>query len=224
MELGGRGFPGRAIGVVADDGEAAQRQAHGMQMEFRSGDALFVFDADQTILSWNDAAEELTGIPAAEAIGRRCWEVLRGVDLNGSLVCHGGCSGARLASEGWPVHCQQLVVNAPGGGRQEVSVSTVAVRNGSEPLFLHLLRQDDSTPAAREPEPAKPNDREPRLTDRQLEVLRMMADGLNAKAIARLLGIAEPTVRNHIRSILLELGCHSQLAALATARRWRMID
>ena len=50
-----------------------------------------------------------------------------------------------------------------------------------------------------------------------------MRDGLAAKAISQRLRIAEPTVRNHIRAILLELGCHSQLEALAKARRWGLI-
>jgi PAS domain S-box-containing protein len=70
---------------------------------FRSGDALFAFDPDLTIVSWNLAAEELTGVPADEAVGRRCWDLLGGHDERGDLVCHPGCSTARLAREGWPV-------------------------------------------------------------------------------------------------------------------------
>ena len=192
-----------------------------MATEFRSGDALFVFDELRTIVSWNRAAEELTGIPAADAVGKPCWEVVGGVDDRGTLVCHPGCSGARLAAEGWPVRCQRLLVKTIGGGRKEVQVSTIAVRNGPEPLYLHLLRNGDEI--LEENAHAKPSGREPRLTGRQLEVLSMIAEGLSARAIAGRLGIAEPTVRNHIRSILLELGCHSQLEALATARRWGLI-
>jgi PAS domain S-box-containing protein len=59
-------------------------------MEFRSGDALLVFDDNLTIVAWNGAAEELTGIASAEAVGRPCWEVLGGVDERGSLACHPG--------------------------------------------------------------------------------------------------------------------------------------
>ena len=54
-------------------------------------------------------------------------------------------------------------------------------------------------------------------------MLALIDQGLSAKAIAEQLEIAEPTVRNHIRSILLELGCHSQLEALAVARRRGLI-
>ena len=57
------------------------------------------------------------------------------------------------------------------------------------------------------------------LTPRQLEVLSLVADGYSARQIARRLGLAEPTVRNHIRAILVELRVHSQLAAVARARK-----
>jgi PAS domain S-box-containing protein len=190
-----------------------------MAMEFRSGDALVTFDGDMTIVSWNAAAEKLTGIEAADAVGKPCWEVVGGVDEHGSLVCHPGCSGARLAGEGWPVHCQRLAVKTARGTRKEVWVSTIAVRNGTGPLYVHLMRNGEERPA----EPAKPAGRPTHLTGRQLEVLALIDDGLPAKAIAEKLEIAEATVRNHIRSILLELGCHSQLEALAAARRRGLI-
>ena len=59
----------------------------------------------------------------------------------------------------------------------------------------------------------------PPLTPRQLEVLEMLAHGLRARTIARELHLAEATVRNHIRAIRRELGTHSQLEAVAAARR-----
>jgi DNA-binding NarL/FixJ family response regulator len=56
------------------------------------------------------------------------------------------------------------------------------------------------------------------LTPRQQEVLGLLADGAPAKVIAARLGLAEHTVRNHIRAILIALGSHSQLEAVAKAR------
>jgi PAS domain S-box-containing protein len=188
-------------------------------VEFRTGDALLVFDDGLNVVAWNAAAEELTGIPAEDAVGRPCWDVLGGVDERGSLVCHGGCSGARLAREGWPVHCQRMLVRTRSG-RRRVTVSTIAIRGESGPLYLHLLRDGLELPD----DEALPPERHPQLTPRQLEVLRLAAGGLSARAIAAELEIAEPTVRNHIRAILRELGAHSQLAAVATARRLRLVD
>jgi PAS domain S-box-containing protein len=189
-------------------------------MEFRSGDALLVFDDDLTVVAWNHAAEELTGIPSAEAVGRPCWEVLGGVDERGSLVCHPGCSGARLAGEGWPVRCQRLLVKTRGG-RRKVEVSTIAVRNESARLYLHVLRDGHEEPGEEAPEP---EGRRPRLTARQLEVLELIGRGRTAKEIAAELEVAEPTVRNHIRAVLIALQVHSQVAAVAAGRRWRLID
>jgi DNA-binding CsgD family transcriptional regulator len=59
----------------------------------------------------------------------------------------------------------------------------------------------------------------PDLSRRQCEVLELLADGVPAREIARRLGLAEPTVRNHIRLVLRKLDCHSQLEAVAVAYR-----
>lgn len=57
------------------------------------------------------------------------------------------------------------------------------------------------------------------LTPRQLQVLLLLGEGVPARTIAVQLDLAESTVRNHIRSVLVKLGCHSQLEAVATGRR-----
>lgn len=183
-------------------------------MTFRSGDALFAFDADLTIVSWNEAAEALTGIAAEAAVGRHCWEVLGGHDECGNLICHPGCSTARLAREGWPVSCQEVLIKA-GRGTRRVALSTVAVGEGDRPLLLHVI-----VPRS-ENRPGRPGTAS--LTPRQQEVLRLLADGVPAKVIAARLGLAEATVRNHIRAILASLGTHSQLEAIAKAHRLRLI-
>lgn len=186
---------------------------------FRSGDALVGFDEDMQVVSWNQAAEELTGVSAEDAVGRPCWDVICGVDARGALVCHKGCSGARLGREGWPVSARELLIKA-GGGRRRVMVSTIAVESANEaPLFLHVIRDGLELHEVEEAESARPLE----LTPRQLEVLEALASGEPAKTIALRLGIAETTVRNHIRMILVELGCHSQLEAVAEARRRRLI-
>jgi PAS domain S-box-containing protein len=190
-----------------------------VETDFRSGDALFTFDDELTVTSWNTAAEELTGIPAADALGKPCWDVIGGVDERGSLVCHPGCSGARLAGQGWPVRGQRLLVRTAAGTRRSVAVSTIALRNSGRPLYLHLLWNGNEV----EDDPSESADGRTQLTRRQLQVLALIDQGCSAKRIARQLGIAESTVRNHIRAILLQLGCHSQLEALAAARKHHLL-
>jgi DNA-binding NarL/FixJ family response regulator len=57
------------------------------------------------------------------------------------------------------------------------------------------------------------------LTPRQRQVLVLLGEGVPARTIAVQLDLAESTVRNHIRSVLVKLGCHSQLEAVAAGRR-----
>ncbi len=47
----------------------------------------------------------------------------------------------------------------------------------------------------------------------------MLADGVPARTIASRLGLRESTARNHISALLHRLGAHSQLEAVAQARR-----
>lgn len=63
-----------------------------------------------------------------------------------------------------------------------------------------------------------------RLSPRQYEVLELLANGIPARQIAVRLGLAEATVRNHIRHLLRKLGCHSQLEAVAVAYQLDLLD
>jgi len=186
---------------------------------FTSGQPLVTCDGDLRVVGWNAAAEELTGIPAREAVGRGCWEVVDAVDQAGAAVCRPGCLHGRLARAGCAVGGREALVPGPGG-RRRVLLSTVTLKAGGGRLvILHLLQPasapheslNGGTPSG------------PRLTARQREVLALLCEGVPAKAVARRLGIRETTVRNHIHAILAQLGCHSQLQAIARARRDALI-
>jgi PAS domain S-box-containing protein len=57
-------------------------------------DGVFTVDHEWRIMSFNRAAEVITGIPRAEAIGRHCWEVFR------SNMCEDACALKRTMKEG----------------------------------------------------------------------------------------------------------------------------
>lgn len=61
------------------------------------------------------------------------------------------------------------------------------------------------------------------LTPRELEVLRMLAEGTGNKQIARRLGISEHTVKFHVGSILAKLGAGSRTEAVTTGVRQGLI-
>ncbi|HEX3610679.1 MAG TPA: response regulator transcription factor [Sporichthyaceae bacterium] len=64
----------------------------------------------------------------------------------------------------------------------------------------------------------------PTLTDRELEVLRLVARGRNNREIAADLFISENTVKNHIRNILEKLQLHSRMEAVFYAVREKLLD
>jgi len=64
----------------------------------------------------------------------------------------------------------------------------------------------------------------PRLTERELEVLKLVARGMANKDIARELFISENTVKNHVRNILEKLQLHSRMEAAMYAVREKILD
>lgn len=83
----------------------------------------------------------------------------------------------------------------------------------------HVLSACGPTPTRRRAETTAG-----RLSPRQYEVLELLANGIPARQIAVQLGLAETTVRNHIRHLLLKLDCHSQLEAVAVAYQRDLLD
>jgi DNA-binding NarL/FixJ family response regulator len=63
-----------------------------------------------------------------------------------------------------------------------------------------------------------------RLTPREREVLRLMAEGHPSRSIASELGISYTTVRTHIRSLGQKLAVHSKLEAIVKARELGLIN
>ena len=63
-----------------------------------------------------------------------------------------------------------------------------------------------------------------RLTSREKEVLRLMAEGISSRDIAGKLGISYTTVRTHIRSLGSKLGVHSKLEAIVKARELALVE
>jgi DNA-binding NarL/FixJ family response regulator len=81
-----------------------------------------------------------------------------------------------------------------------------------------LISQRDTLPAP------TPGLELPRLTHRELDILKLVARGRLNREIAAELFISENTVRNHIRNILDKLQMHSRMEAAMYAVRQRLID
>ncbi|MBW2118037.1 MAG: PAS domain S-box protein, partial [Deltaproteobacteria bacterium] len=72
-------------------------------------DGVFTVDPEWKITSFNRAAEKITGIKRAEAIGRHCWDVFR------ASICENRCSLRQTIETGEPVVNQAVfIVNSEG--------------------------------------------------------------------------------------------------------------
>ena len=65
----------------------------------------------------------------------------------------------------------------------------------------------------------KSPDRESRLTQREIELLHLLSEGLSNKAISQRLSISENTVKYHIKQIMQKLGVQNRTEAVSFAAR-----
>jgi PAS domain S-box-containing protein len=101
------------------------------------------------------------------------------------------------------------------GRRRRVEISSVAIDGNAvcHGVFGVVLRPGSRLSAAA----ASP------LTQRQQEVLELLARGQSTRQMAASLHLSRETIRNHIRDVLRGLGAHSRIEALAEARRRGLI-
>lgn len=62
------------------------------------------------------------------------------------------------------------------------------------------------------------------LTARERQALGLLADGASTAEVARRLGVAVNTARNHVQRVLEKLGARSKLEAVAIARKEGLLD
>jgi two-component system nitrate/nitrite response regulator NarL len=64
----------------------------------------------------------------------------------------------------------------------------------------------------------------PALTDREQEVLTLLAEGRTAQRIGDELGLSEATIKTHLHHLYEKLGVSDRAAAVATAMRWGLLE
>jgi len=123
-----------------------------------------------------------------------------------------------------------IKAGASGYLLKEISIEEVAEAIRSvwagqsrlSPSMASKLLSEFQAMSKRAEEPEEP--RVPRLTEREMEVLRLVAQGLNNRDIAKELFISENTVKNHIRNILEKLHLHSRMEAVVYAVREKLLE
>lgn len=197
----------------------------------RTGDAMIAVDGDLLVIGWNDAATDLFGYEASEVLGRPCWEVLEWSDRCGNAVCTECCPATDPGPEDEVRATRDVIGHDKDGRTMWLSATTIVprlelrervrlvhlVREVPFPLELERIVSDrlqEDTPVDEEAA-----ERLSRLTDREWEVLCLLADGHPGREIAERLYLSPTTVRNHVQHILNKLEVHSRVEAVAMLLR-----
>jgi PAS domain S-box-containing protein len=169
----------------------------------------------------NAGVETNAGYRPEELLGKRLLDVVPDLATNGAFARY-----ADAVETGVPI-----VMEVPWASGPRVQgafeVRGVRVGDGLALTFRNITERKLSEAAAlRRPAVEVPGGPEPgaepvdlRLTDRELEVLQLLGEGVSTRAISERLFISLNTSRNHVQRVIGKLGAHSRLEAVAIARR-----
>jgi len=107
----------------------------------------------------------------------------------------------------------------PKAGERKVMLSAIKlILSGGVYIPPEVLAPCEAPPAsAARGRPRKGSPSDLGLTQRQVDVLALMARGKSNKVICRMLDLAEPTVRNHVTAILKSLKASNRTEAVVIA-------
>src|SRR5512132_3435695 len=117
------------------------RSHHALRLEtapffdgLKTAEGFFAVDCDQRIVHWNDSAEQMLGIAAADALGRPCHEVFAGRDAQNFRFCRENCPVTQNAR----------------GGRATADYDVIATRHDGKDVWVNvsvmLLKKTQETP------------------------------------------------------------------------------
>lgn len=222
------GLDGRdTLAVVS---ESQQRAADVLRALGTTADGMVAVAPGGCILSWNDSATALLGYMAEEVVGRLCCDVFGWLDRCGNPICSAFCPHCYPGDGEKRAETRDVIARSKDGRDVWLSVSTLvpAIDLQSECRLIHLFREaplpatlerlvaerlGGNGKAVEVPPVVEGTSALKRLTSREQEVLRLVADGLATHDIANELTVSLATARNHVQHILEKLGVHSKLEA-----------
>jgi len=86
-------------------------------------DGVFTVDPELKITSFNKSAEQITGVAASEAVGRRCSEVLR------TNICEERCALRQTMATGKTMMHKEIIIVRSDGRRLPIGISTAILRD-----------------------------------------------------------------------------------------------
>jgi len=132
-----------------------------------------------------------------------------------------------MAFRNEPINSFQSVYKTSSDQPKQFSVSCITIFNEpNNKMLLHVCRpENDFTEAVNIEPPARTPVVNPpgKLSQREVEVLRLLADKMSTKDIARTLSISIRTVRTHIQHLMYKLQVHKRAEAIQAGKRLKLI-
>ena len=190
---------------------------------FITGDPAFAVDRHGAIVLWNDAAEQTFGYPVTEALGKKCWELMCGHDVNGNRYCFEHCPLMEMAFLHEPVHAFHTSFENASHQQNPFSVSCLTIfdKPGDE-MLLHICHPEKK-PLSGNGNTAPADTFPDKLSQREIEILMLLAEKVKTHEIASRLSISIRTVRTHIQHLMYKLRVHKRRDALLVAKRLHLI-
>ena len=218
----------------------------GLESFRNSADGVFVVDASQRIILWNKAAEQIMKYTEAEVLNHNCYRIIAGRIHPEKLWCRAHCQVQSCLARGDLIENFDLLSSTNEGEPIWLNFTILAPVNGDGRFAVHILRdvtkvkktgvaldqflhalgvrslpreklQDDGIAARPSAAGALPSDGISTLSAREVEVLKLLAEGLSTRSLAQRLSISQFTARNHIQNILVKLDLHSKAQAVSYA-------
>jgi len=211
-----------------------------------TADGAFIINEEQRIIYWNQTAQEMLGYTFNEVEGQPCYKILGGCDDKSQPICCFHCQVVSIIGEGKPVPNYNIAVHTKAGKKRWINVSILStlVEDESAPVVIHLfrdatlLKQNDrfvhrvlNAIDGLEESPLPPDNLisleealAGELTNREQEVLSLLAQGSSTDDISKTLSISSATVRNHVQNIFHKLQVHSRLEAVAYAVEHELVN
>lgn len=184
-------------------------QAIDFSSDDRNAICIVVSRRDGRVIGQSRSALRLLGRAGEEATEdsarrRPCWSWMRQIPDAEHLPCTHNCVSERLT--------------------RETTVESQLIRLRGQSFELRCEPVGDQVVTTLRPLPSVPTGPRPRLTPREAEVLRLLADGLDGAEIALALGISPGTVRTHVEHMRESLGCRTRAGLVAKGYRLHFLD
>jgi PAS domain S-box-containing protein len=188
----------RDVTLQQEAAEALRESEDRWQAVFDAAQDVFLLaDDERTVVAANAAAADFFGVPVEEIVGCKVDEfTTNNTEQRWAAMLRDG--SLRV----------ETVWRRPDGGERCVRVSATAnVAPGRHLAVAHDITTQDHG-----------------LTQRQIEILQLLAEGKSTRQIAEELYLSGTTVRNHIARLLANLGVHTRVQAVVAGNRLGLIN